>query len=254
MAERVDIYTEPLAYRSAEIGPGGHINLFRIVDLLQETAGRHADALGFGMDDLERSGATWALTKLHVHMHSPLVGGRPYAVQTWPAGTLRLWAIRRYRILDSEGSEVGQAISHWMILDRISHRPQRLPDFITGRTWPEPPAPEASWTNFGEVSDLKQLTTDFDVRMTEIDINNHVNNANYLAWAFNEAAGRLHPGKVATEAEIAFEAETKFGDTIRILSSYRDHHDDVISAHHLFLANTENRVSKINIRWTNPQK
>lgn len=250
----MDIYTEPLAYRSAEIGPDGNISLFRIVDLLQETAGRHADALGFGMDDLERSGATWALTKLHVLVHSPLVGGRPYAVQTWPAGTHRLWAIRRYRLLDDEGSEVGQAISHWMILDRATHRPQRLPDSITGRIWPEPPAPEASWTDFGETLELEHLSSDFDVRITEIDINNHVNNANYLAWALNQAAIRLYPAKVATEAEITFEAETKFGDSIRIRSSYRDHLDDLISSHHLFLANNESRVSRINIRWTNPQK
>lgn len=254
MAGRADIHTEKFAYRSAEIGPDGTVNLFRIVDILQETAGRHADALGFGMDDLGNTGTTWALTKLHILMQHPIIGGKSYTVQTWPAGTHRLRAIRRYRLLDSGGSEVGQAISHWMILDRVTHRPQRLPETLTARSWPDSPAPEASWTKFGDPKVLEKQSVAFDVRITEIDINNHVNNANYLSWALNESAGHLYPGRAAVEAEISFEAEAKFGDTIQILTSYEEAGSDVISAHHLLRAGSDTRLAKVNIRWTKPAK
>lgn len=254
MDGKADIYAEPFAYRSAEIGPDGTINLYRIADLLQDTAGRHADALGFGMDDLGDTGTTWALTKLHILVQRPLVGGEAYTIQTWPAGTHRLWAIRRYRLLDTNGSEVGQAISHWMILDRVTHRPQRLPESLTGRNWPEPPAPEATWANFGEVSSLDVQSDTFNVRITEIDINNHVNNANYLAWALNESSSRLYPDRVAVEAEVLFEAEAKFGDTIQILSAYEELGNEVVSAHHLQRAGSDTRLAKVNIRWTKPAK
>lgn len=250
MAVTTDIYRETLAYRSAEIGPDGSINLFRVVDLLQETAGKHADKLGFGMEDLGSSGTTWALTKLHIKLNSQLIGGQSYTVQTWPSGTNRLWAIRRYRILDADDAEVGQAISHWMILDKETHRPQRLPESITGRTWPEQPAQEPEWTQFGDVAELVQRSSDFEVRFTEIDINNHVNNAHYLAWAMNECASFTHEKWTAFEAEIVFEAETKLGDSIRILSDYADSGEALLTSHHLHRADPPARVARVHIHWT----
>jgi medium-chain acyl-[acyl-carrier-protein] hydrolase len=249
MAGQADIYEEPFAYRSAEIGPDGTVNLFRVVDLLQETAGKHADRLGFGMEDLGSSGTTWALTKIHIKLDRQLIGGQSYTVQTWPSGTNRLWATRRYRISDSNADEVGQAISHWMILDRVTHRPQRLPESITGRVWPESPAPEPDWANFGEVDHLEQRSSDFAVRLTEIDINNHVNNAHYLAWAMNDTASFTHGKWFAFEAEIIFEAETKLGDTIRVMSGRQENDDTLTTAHHLHRVDPSSRVARVHIHW-----
>ncbi len=244
-----DFYREPLAYRSAEIGPDGSINLFRIADLLQETAGKHADRLGFGMEDLGNAGTTWALTKLHIKMHRKLMGGRDYTVLTWPSGVHRLWAIRRYLVLDADGSEVGQAMSHWMILDRRTHRPQRLPDTITQRIWPEPPNPEPHWTTFDEIGDLSRHSAEFDVRINEIDINNHVNNAHYLAWAMHAAAKDQPYSWTAIEAEVLFEAESKFGDTIKVVSGYEETGDNLRSSHQVLRTNPPTRVSRVNILW-----
>ncbi len=249
MAATTDIYREPLAYRSAEIGPDGTINIFRVVDLLQETAGKHADLLGFGMEVLGNSGTTWALTKLHLKLSHQLIGGQSYSVQTWPSGTNRLWAFRRYRILDAGETEIGQAISHWMILDKETHRPQRLPDSITGRSWPEMPAQEPEWTQFGDAAELVRRSIDFEVRLNEIDINNHVNNAHYLAWAMNECAAFVHKKWTAIEAEIIFEAETKQGDSIRILSNYTVDGDALYTTHHLLRIEPSNRVAKVRMRW-----
>jgi medium-chain acyl-[acyl-carrier-protein] hydrolase len=251
MAVTTDIYDEPLAYRSAEIGPDGTVNLFRVVDLLQETAGKHADRLGFGMEDLGNSGTTWALTKLHVKLHVQLIGGQSYTVQTWPSGTNRLWAMRRYRILDSYGTEVGQAISHWMILDKETHRPQRLPESITGRIWPDPPAHEPNWIQFRDATELSQRSSDFDVRMTEIDINNHVNNAHYLAWVMNESASFTHQKWTAYEAEVIFEAETKLGDVVRILSEYHEVDHSLTTSHHIHRVDPPARVARVHIQWRN---
>ncbi len=251
MTVSTDIYREPLAYRSAEIGPDGTINLFRVVDILQETAGKHADRLGFGMEVLGNAGTTWALTKLHIKLQRQLMGGQSYTVQTWPSGVHRLWAIRRYLILDSEECVVGQAVSNWMILDQMTHRPQRLPDTITQRVWPEPPIPEPDWTNFDDLKELTHSSSEFDVRLNEIDINNHVNNAHYLAWAMNAAAidNVVNSEWSAVEAELLFEAESKFGDTIRVMSGYRESGETLQSSHHVQRIDPSTRVSRVNILW-----
>lgn len=249
MTVAADIYEEPFAYRSAEIGADGTVNLFRVVDLLQETAGKHADRLGFGMEQLGNSGTTWALTKIHIKMNCQLIGGQSYTVQTWPSGTNRLWATRRYCILDSNEAEVGQAISHWMILDKVTHRPQRLPESITTRIWPISPAPEPTWTVFAEPVDLIQHCPDFNVRLTEIDINNHVNNAHYLAWAMNDAGLYTHQRWTAFESEIIFEAETRLGETVRVMSEYEEVGEELTTCHHLYRVEPSARVARVHIRW-----
>lgn len=249
MTVAADIYQEVLAYRSAEIGADGTVNLFRVVELLQETAGKHADHLGFGMKQLDNSGTTWALTKIHIKMSHQLMGGQSYTIQTWPSGTNRLWATRRYCILDSNKAEVGQAISHWMILNKVTHRPQRLPESLTGRTWPISPAIEPTWTVFGEPVDLSQHYSDFNVRFTEIDINNHVNNAHYLAWAMNDAGLYTHQRWTAIEAELIFEAEAKLGDTVRVMSGNDEVDGELTTYHHLYRVEPSARIARVHIRW-----
>jgi medium-chain acyl-[acyl-carrier-protein] hydrolase len=136
-----------------------------------------------------------------------------------------------------------------MILDRETHRPQRLPDSITQREWPAEPAQEPQWTNFEDNKELKHITPDFDVRLNEIDINNHVNNAHYLAWAMNAATPHTYPTWLAIEAEVIFDAESKLGDTIRIESGFHATGNVMTSTHHVHRVEPPNRVNRVNILW-----
>jgi medium-chain acyl-[acyl-carrier-protein] hydrolase len=247
-----DLYDEPFEVRSAEISPDGLLHLFRVADIIQEAAGKNADQLGFGMHDIAENGSIWALTRLQLLAHKPISGSQRYRLQTWPAGIQRLWALRRYRIIDEHGDEVLQGISYWMVLDKVSHRPQRIPNHLAERTWIEAPAQLPNWSNLEFELDPDGFATDqIRVRFSDLDINDHVNNAQFLKWGFDHQMELLDPSLYAYEIDIRFEKEAKMADNILAKTQFKPYHEhSKLGITQLFFQNDEQRrIADIYIRW-----
>lgn len=243
------LYEEPIPFRSAEIGPKGSYSLYRLVDTMQETAGNHAQALGFGMADMAAEGLTWALVNIRIQLRDHLKAGARYQVQTWPCGVERLWAFRRYRFL-CDGEELGQASTRWMVLHQQTHRPARLPERLVQANWPDPNITEPEWFTFPENQTEHVAGVPFRVRISEIDINRHVNNAHYLAWAMHHAPDHFQTTMGVIEANITFEAECSFGDTIQVNSQVLYHDAEAaLSRHHIMLEGQQKTVSRVDLRW-----
>jgi medium-chain acyl-[acyl-carrier-protein] hydrolase len=241
------LYEEAIPFRSAEIGPKGTYSLYRLVDTMQETAGNHAHALGFGMTDMASEGLTWALVQIRIQLLRHPDAGVPYRVQTWPCGVERLWAFRRYRFF-RDHEVLGQATTRWMVLHRETHRPARLPERLVSAQWPDPHIAEPEWYPFPESKSEWSEGPSFRVRMSEIDINRHVNNAHYLAWAMHHAPDAVQTSMGVLEANLTFEAECSFGDTIQVKSQVL--HQDAESAltRHQIRSDAKT-VSKVELRW-----
>lgn len=242
------IFEEPLAYRSAEIGADGTLHISHVADLLQDIAGRHASTLGFGMDDLGKEGHTWALVRLKIILLEDIVDGASYKVRTWPSGTERLWAYRRYRILKGDAT-IGEAISQWMVLNRETHRPVRLPSYLVDRSWHVDVEPAPVWTNFNQMESKTHIGKPFDVRFTEIDINNHVNNAHYLYWAANAIDPDLIETGKPTEVDIQFEAECLRDDVVRVETRYTYSEELIQSSQDIVNTKTGKRMAFVQTLW-----
>ncbi len=51
-------------------------------------------------------------------------------LETWPSGAERLFALRDFRVMDSEGEVIGMASTAWLILDIDTHRLIRPKEMI----------------------------------------------------------------------------------------------------------------------------
>ncbi len=247
-----DLYDEILDVRSAEISPDGLLHLFRIADIIQEAAGKNADQLGFGMDDIAENGSIWALTRLQLVAHRPIDGSRRYRLQTWPAGIQRLWALRRYRIIDEDGVEILQGLSHWMVLDKVNHRPQRIPSHLTERTWITPLADLPEWTNFEFHAQPIDFVEDrFRVRFSDLDINDHVNNAQFIKWGFDHQKEHVDRTLYAYEIDIQFEKEAKISDHILCKTQFNpiNEHTRFGNSQLFFDDDEQKRMANMYIRW-----
>lgn len=247
-----DLYDEIFEVRSAEISPDGLLHLFRIADIIQEAAGKNADQLGFGMDDIAENGSIWALTRLQLLAHKPISGSKRYRLQTWPAGVQRLWALRRYRIIDDHGVEVLQGLSHWMVLDKISHRPQRIPTHLAERTWIEPPAELPEWSNLEfETTSEDYLEDQLRVRFSDLDINDHVNNAQFVKWSFDHQAEHIDDKMYAYEIDIRFEKEAKMSDKILCRTQFNSINEQSKVGNTQLFSQTDDprRIAIMYIRW-----
>ena len=105
--------------RSYEPRMDGHVSIASVCNHLQDMASRHADTMGFGFHDLEKSGHLWLLARLHVMMDRLPGYGEKVRVLTWPSGNERLVANRDFLIHDESGV-IGRATTSWVTIDRKS--------------------------------------------------------------------------------------------------------------------------------------
>jgi len=160
----------------------GHLAPAALAGYLQEAAGRSADGLGFGLAELVRRGATWVLARERVELDQPVRMGEVLEVETWPSGLDRLAALRDFRLW-RDGVEVGRALTTWFAIDLATRKPLRpaelLPEALHAQPphvlpLAEPPLPPL------EAAEVERR---FQVRFSDIDVNAHVTNSSYVAWA-----------------------------------------------------------------------
>lgn len=218
MATDRPVTTARFTVHSFDADAFGHLAPAALAGYLQEAAGRSADSLGFGLAELNRQGATWVLARERVVLDQPIRWGETLTVETWPNGLDRLAALRDF-VLRRDGVEIGRALTTWFALDLATRKPVRLdklfpPEFHAQgeHVLPaaEPPLPELG---------AAEVDRRFQVRLADIDANQHVTNASYVAWgleAIDEACWRE---RRLAALDVQFLAECHYGAFVRSRSS-----------------------------------
>jgi acyl-ACP thioesterase len=190
----------------------GLVSIPSLAGYLQESAARHAEALGVGEAALRARGLAWVLRRLRLEVLRPPARGEEIEVETWPSGVERLAAQRDFRIRVA-GAEAARARTAWLVMDLATRRPVRPDRALEGRLR-EPAEHALDWGSDipapGELAEERR----FAVRYADIDGNLHANNTSYLAWAL-EAVSRddwRDLRLAGLEAELS--AECALGSTV----------------------------------------
>ncbi|MFY0684944.1 MAG: acyl-[acyl-carrier-protein] thioesterase [Balneola sp.] len=231
------IYSENFKIRASEVDTLGRITMSAICSLFQEVAGNHALILNFDITDLHKKGLTWVLHRMDIKIDQFPRWRESITIETWPAAGDALRAYRNYRILDSEGNELGVCLSYWMMINMKSRRPTRMTEDIlnTRLSDREHVLPVRS----DKIPKVSEATSEvqISVRRSDLDMNQHVNNARYVEWM--EAPMNLGQISRVNKIDIVFLRESVAGDTIhsKIQSQKHDatihqlenQHDEVIA-------------------------
>ena len=182
-SDRADMSSDlRLSVRYGEIGENGVVTLSSLANWLQEAAGRNADNLGFGEEELLPYGLTWVLTRLVLRMARLPRAGEELRIHTWPS-TLDRFGHRGYEIYDCSERLIASGGSAWSVMDIAGRAMAQLPEELIPR-YPSAPRPCDA---FGcrVIPRLKPELAEgcpLRVRRDDLDINGHVNNTRYLAW------------------------------------------------------------------------
>jgi len=210
----MDSLREPLTVHTYVIDAFGALSVPGLAGFLGEAAGRHADALGVGVEALMSRGLTWVLGRQRFEIAAPPRLGERLEVETWPSGIDRVFALRDFVVRGPDGGERVRAITQWIVMDLATRRPVRprtvldarfaeaLPhamEFTDGKL-PEP----AAWD--GERR--------FPIRYADIDRNLHANNGSYVAWAIEAMPRAAWERDRLVALEVQFLAECGLGSTI----------------------------------------
>lgn len=215
---------------------------------LQETAWNHANRIGIGYSDLVRNDYFWVLSRLAIEMNEYPGWGDKIRVKTWLPGNSRLFALRDFSIVKEDGRIIGGAKSAWVVLDLKSRKPQRIEPFLKGLSSPS--------DQHGAETKLEKLPapndpgaeTFFAVHYSDLDMNQHVNNARYIEWIVDSYPMEINQTHHIATFEINFIAESNCGDELSIRSERQK--DSIQTFLHTIIRKEDNReLCRARVRW-----
>lgn len=207
------IFTETYKVRSTQLNLNNQLGLYGVLGILQDIAAEQAEHLGFGYEQLHKEGFFWVLTQQRLNMKRWPKWNERITVKTWSLPVEGVYAFREFEIL-SEEEIIGSCSSTWITLDIAERKPvdlsERQSQFF--------PRTEGS-LNFKperiELPDNLEWIKSFNVRISDLDANLHVNNVKYSQWVLDMLSLKHHKNYVIETYDINFLSETFYDDEIQ---------------------------------------
>lgn len=185
-----------------------------ILNYLEEAAVAHSESVGMGMDVLKSQGNGWVLNRWFLEMNEYPLWNEKIVVDTWPSSFEKFYATREFEIRDSRNKIIGRASSLWIYLNIEKKRPSRIPDEI-GNAY-EVNAERTVDRPFYQFDNLIQpeITKKFQVRQSDIDTNNHVNNTRFVEWVLEAVPQDIYSDFFLKQLEVLYKKEVVYGSEI----------------------------------------
>lgn len=209
------VWVEEVDTHSYDVDISARMTIESLLKYFQEAAWNHAEHLGVGYSHLSRRGQVWMLSRMMVVVDSYPAWGQAVVVHTWPCGSKSLLALRDFELLDREGHRLAAATSGWLVFDLHSRRPLRIEPIIESiRSFPDRrslgyDAPKLTAAETPSPTVLK-------VRYSDLDLNNHVNNATYARWMLDSYPVEFHRSHQVRSLAINFLAELDGSDSVEL--------------------------------------
>ena len=208
------IYREEMLVPNVATDCFGRMKLSWLLGCVQDVAGEHCARLG--VNQLEYSGHRlfWAVTRHRVEITRLPKARERITLETWPCPTTRVAYPRACVAFDEAGNELFRTISLWVLMD-AADRSMVLPGksgiTVDGITRDMEPASPPSIPPV--VSEMSAVRT---VGYTELDVNGHMNNTQYLNWVDDLLPGTHHRDHSAREFTICYLSEALEGQVLEL--------------------------------------
>ena len=175
--------------RYDELDIHGNINPVSFLRYFQEAAALDAQTFQFGWENIQQNRLGWVLTHMQIEFLQTAVKRQPVKIRTWHAFSEKILSRREFEFLTQDGAPIARGASWWLLMDidkrRITKCPPELlalnpaePNFLVQEENFKRTAPDGS--------PLLPAVT-ISTRQEDLDLNGHVNNTHYAAWALESA-------------------------------------------------------------------
>lgn len=194
------------------------ILLSSLIDLIITASGTNADENGFGMNDLNKIGGTWVMTRLAMEIKHTPKQYEKITLETWVEEVHTLNTIRNFRIKNEQGETIGEAISVWMMINVERRRPMELSllEGIEEHILEE----STSMENPLKLDNVEgEAIMSFNVKYSDIDINQHVNTRNYIQWMLDTFSLEDYKKGSIKRMDLNFVSEIVYGSEITVFKT-----------------------------------
>ena len=200
-----------------DIGLKNQMTNYAFLSFLEEIASAHSDEVGYGVNDIETKKKVWLLMDWKLEVFKRPKFGAKLKVKTWarPIGKQPFSTYRDFEIYE-EDKKVGIATSKWILFDLETNRIAKITDDIIDLYSPKE-------ENVFEETEIKKLKEPqnlekyiyYDIKRSDIDINKHLHNLNYLKLAYETLPEDVYMGEERKNLRIMYKHQILFGDKVK---------------------------------------
>lgn len=208
-------YKEEIFVRSYDVDFKKELKLFSLFNYMQEVAWVHAEELGFGHEFINNKGMFWVLSRIKVEIESVPKWADNINLTTWPRGADSIFALRDYLFTNNRNETVAKGTSSWLILDQRSLKPQKVSSVLENLYENDKSVLNESLQKI-KPEGVKIRSINKTALYSDIDVNNHVNNAIYVSWTSDVFDIEFIRKNRFKSIQLNFVSEAKTGDNIEI--------------------------------------
>ena len=191
----------------------GHSNLltnFSLLSFLEDVGAMHSDLAGYGINDISRTHLSWVLLHWKVHTFIKVAYGAVLTIKTWSHYSSKFFCYRDFEVYDEQNNLVAIASSKWTLINIENKNLEKINDTILSSYQPEN---KSVFTDI-EIQKLKEpensiLTYNYTIQRSNIDINRHMHNLDYLSLAYEALPEDVYYSSEFNNIEIMYKKEAK---------------------------------------------
>jgi acyl-ACP thioesterase len=210
------IWETTFSVRAFDVDANDRLKVNTILDYFQDAASNDAERLNFGYSNFVPRGLTWVLSwaKFEFIKYPKFLD--EVKIQTWGKKQYRLHSIRDYLMLNSSEEIICRGTSAWLLLDAKSLRPKILPQLFPDIKMHDSIAALVDLPQKIKHTSQQDSIYSTQVRYSDIDLNQHANNAKYIELMLDCFEKEFHKEHTMKSLVVSFSAESKYGDEIQL--------------------------------------
>ena len=201
---------------------------------MQQTSSEHLQALGLPYKKLYAEDMVFLLSKTCIKVHRMPEVGQEINIGTAPTGARGARFVREFVIEDMQGERLLSALTLWVLVNphtrkilrpagfpyMLPFQPPLVTDVVDDMRMPKP------------IEDENTRFTDIPIGYSHIDCNGHVNNSKYADFVCDALPYEQLMQQGIDTLVISYQNEAKWGDVVRMHTTFLSPFEYYIGASH----------------------
>ena len=246
MITKEKLFEETFKIRYSDVDCTMTLKPNSLFHFMQDIASDNAEALGFGYSFIIKKNLAWFLLKYRMEFEDYPENIFDLTVKTQPRGYNKLFAFRNF-IIEQNNNLIARVSSAWGLIDLETKSMANVQNVLEGNPNIRSFQKEECDLDYQKIKKLERVDyeQEFTVRFDELDVNQHVNNANYISYALEPIDFEFRKTHKLKTLDMLFKHELKYGE--KIVSQVELNNDK--SIHIVKNALTGDEVCAIQAEW-----
>lgn len=209
------MYTHFMIINYSDVDENNALSNVGILRMFQEVGAVHSDLVGYGPNNSPTTHVAWIILNWRLQVLSRPKWNTKLKINTWTNTCEHLFSYREFEMFDENNNLIAKATSKWILLNCLERHITKITEDV-----------EKKYNCINKFVFENKLSEklkepidainvqNYTICRKDIDTNHHVNNLNYLLYAYEALPEKIYKNNNFNNVEIMYKHEAKLGDNL----------------------------------------